>query len=254
MATVLLDTWPNEIYHDRNYRMPFVQNLVSQINCPFVTTRIEGLWAYITVANSKTISFHQDASSLGSVYVDIDDVYHYSISWWDNPFTMLIIYSDTFFYIYSYAEPIAVGGGTNLTYIYEILSSDVQLEGYMEQYFNPGIYGNKRHVPIYEFYFRDIDTGILYTHAKMFDYVSEVTETGEETIEFAPDILFDSSSVEITRIQDPNLVTCTTLPTQYRHQVVVFEGKEYFVLETNLLVPLFDQEPEPEPNPEENSD
>lgn len=247
-ATVIFETWPNEEYHDSDHKFPFIAHMLSQIDCPIVDVTIDGYnSATLIIDGYREIFFKAE---YGHDTVTIGD-YTAGITWWSNTFNILIAYSDTFFYIFSRSGNLAYGGGTNLNYLYEIISEDLKIEGYLD---GAPAGGNQRHVPIYDYFMYDIVTRQAYTHSKILNYVAQTTEEGEETLEFTQDVLFDSSTKELTRHSDVNFITCTTLPEEYRQQIVVFDSHDYFVIETNLLIPLFDPEPGPEPNPEENSD
>lgn len=229
--------------------MDFVKDFVRSLECPFITTEITDTQAIITVDDSTVIRYEGDWPK---IYVNdkwVSDLIYQN----NNQFLLIAVYSDTFFHLYN-ASYQWWGGGAKFSYLYEKID-DVNYEGYMG--LNTDDWDD---IHIYDYYIYNKDSGKAYKHAKMFDYVGEIVDD-VETVDFSHDVLFDPSGTEVTRIADMNLINCTKVGPENispsgldRHRIVTIDGKDYFSIECNMLIPLFDPEPEPEPNPEESSD
>ena len=232
----------------------FLQQFIADIDSPLIEYENTDNGVKFTIDGDTQMRYTADGSGFVDLYVN--EVYGCRVVNWGNPFIAFAVFSDTFFHLYHFSYQ-WWGGGAKIDYLYEIIGDRI-FEGY--KCLDTADWDDCH---IYDYYIYDKETGVAYKHAKMLNYVAEHEEE-DDIIEFTPDVLFDSSGTVISRIVDPHFVTCTTVtptdtvsPGVPKQKIVVIDGNEYLAVESNLLVPLFDQpEPEPEPGPdnEENQD
>ncbi len=219
------------------------ENFVRSVETPLVYQEYlsDRINLYIDDAEEPTLSF---IFAGGHPLIHLHGEWFNDMQWWDEPSnTLVVAYSDTFFHLWIYTgtAPVSIGTWTNrLVYTYEIIGEH-RFEGHTPR--NGVWYEYSAEDHIYNSPMYDVDTGAFYYHKNWMNYTGD-----NNTIDYSPDFLFlfDSAS----EFDSPDVYACSTVP---RHKVIVFEGKEYFSIEENLLIPLFDPEPEP-PEPEDEDE
>jgi len=241
-------------------RVPEIQEFFEDVSCPFLSVTNIDNGVELVVDDSTNLKI--TVEDRGFTYITIDGTTKEdSLVNWGNPMVWVLVYSDTLLFFYDYSAQ-WFGGGAKFSYLYEKLDTG-DYEGWLSR---SGGSGSDIH--IYEYLLRNKETGAAYKHGKMLNYVAPQNEFGEDTLEYCTDVLFDPSGKVITRIEDKNFFNSSTVSQTHqipsgstsgisplitdKFNIITYNGQEYLSLETNLLVPLFD--PEPEPNPEENSD
>jgi len=185
---------------------------------------------YVDDSSIPTISFIHDSGVMPYIYIhdeEFNRILHYNYE--SNIF--LVAYSDTFFHFWIFGGEGFSDIGANrprLNYFYEKIG-DVNFEGYAPR---DGVsYEYSVQDTVYNCTMFNLDDGAAYVHKNWMDYIGN-----DSTIDSAPDFLFQFNTA--SEFDSPDVMVCTTVP---RHQVVVFDDKEYFSIETHLLIPLFNE-------------
>lgn len=231
-------------------RVPEIHEFFEDVSCSFlsVTNLDDGVELVVDDGTHLKIT----VEDRGFTYITIDGTTKEdTLVNWGNPMVWILVYSDTLLFFYDYSAQF-FGGGAKFSYLYEKLDAG-DYEGWLSR---GGGSGSDIH--IYEYILRNKETGAAYKHGKILDYLAPQTEFGEDTIEYCTDVLFDPSGEVITRVEDKNFLNTSVVAQTHKipsdasgsqtplitdkFNIVTYEGKEYFSLETNLLVPLFDSE------------
>ena len=228
----------------RAKRISDIQGFFEDVSCSILSITNTDSGVDLVVDDGTHLEITVDSNP--HVQLSIDGTQKDALVFWSmNTMVWVFVYSDNFIFFFDYSNQFN-GGGAKFSYLYEKLDTG-DYEGWLSR---SGGSGSDIHV--YDYLLRNKETGAAYKHGKLFNYVSEQTELGEPTIEYSTDVLFDPSGEVITRIENKNLLNTTKVAKSHhipdsgtplytdRFNIITYGGKEYFSIETNLLVPLFD--------------
>ena len=188
------------------YSMAQFAEKVMTYNAPFITYT-EGILYFGTEMYLSYVPYQT------KVFIDGTETISTALNWGVTG-TCYVAVSDTLFYA-QFNDP----GGRRIVMFYEIVDG-IHVYGARGSSGN----GTMSYKQLTEITMKGNDN-LPYSHGAVLNY-----DNLSDTLDYTTDVLYGSS---YKRVLDPNLVACSTVPTNY---IIKFDGKEYFSLSTHILI------------------